>query len=390
MLHEIAAALTRKLGPPAERLPLWQRGAAPTYTWKIAGSSLTLHFRMSLSGLGPPRWQWADSGKDLVGIPDVTALISPPAAPARAALVDAKLRQREKAPVEELYKLLGYFHNQGDEKRPRGAIVAYSPGDLRVRELRDEEEGRVLSLGVDPARGVDDTAAFDAVAELLVEMLDEVDPGARAIAAGGAAGEEAISLVQERVVAALLDKARALPPGSLDPFRRLLEGQLPATWSALEPEVQVMLVSAEYFGATAPDGADHSGAVLGLCAACERILCGEGGLMKRMSEALPDHVRRPVTLGSVKLVHKARRPQGEAGQAIRAFLTNDVDAGIDDLLALASDLQHLNERRIAAAHTEVIDRERWQACRGLVLGHGDQDAPGLLARLAGVRSPTGA
>lgn len=390
MLHRIAAAVTRVLGQPSERRPLWQRGAVPTYTWKVGGSSLSLHFRMSLSGLAPARWRWAGSDDDLRGIPDVTAVISAPASPARAALVDAKLRQRKGDPVEEIYKLLGYFHNRGGEERPYGAIVAYSPEKLRSRALEDDDGGRVLSVGVDPARSHGDDPAFDAIAGLLVDLLDEADPGARAFAAGGAEGEEALALVQERVVKALLDKAHALVPGTLDPFRRLLEGQLPSIWDELEPDLQTMLTSAEYFGSTAPDGADHSGPVLGLCAACERLLCGEGGLMRRMASELPDHVNSRVTLGSVKLVNKARSPQGAAGQAIRGFLDAETSADIDELLALSSDLQHLNGHRIAAAHTQVIDRERWQVCRGLVLGRGDEEEAGLLARLLAIRAPAGA
>jgi hypothetical protein len=389
MLHQIAAAVERVLGPPAERRPLWERGELPTYTWKLGGSSLALHFRMSLSGLSVPRWRWADSGDDLKGIPDVTALISPPVSPPRAALVDAKLRQREKDPVEEIYKLLGYFHNQGGDAPSSGAIVAYSPQGMRNRELLDDDDGRVLSLGVDPARGDGDADAFDAIAKLLVDLFDKADPGARAFAAEGAEGEEAVAGIQERVVAALLDKARALPPDSLDPFRRLLEGQLPSIWEELDPELRTMLVSAEYFGATAPDGADHSGAVLGLSAACERLLCGEGGLLKRMKEALPAHVRSRITLGSASLVNKARRPQGAAGRAIRRFLETEVDADLADLLTLSSDLQHLNGHRTAAAHTAVVDRERWQTCQGLVLGRGDKEGAGLLARVLAVRAPAG-
>jgi hypothetical protein len=179
MLHQIAAAVTRVLGPPAERRPLWQRGTAPTYAWKIGGASLALHYHLSLSSLSASRWHWADSDEDLRGIPDVTAVVSAPGAPARAALIDAKLRQRERDPVEEIYKLLGYFHNQGGEAPPVGAIVAYSPAEMRSRELRDDGDGRVLSIGVDPARGDGDAAAFDAIAELLVDLLDEADPGAQ-------------------------------------------------------------------------------------------------------------------------------------------------------------------------------------------------------------------
>jgi hypothetical protein len=239
-------------------------------------------------------------------------------------------------------------------------------------------------------RGDADQAAFDAIASLLVDLLDKADPQARAVAASDVEGDEGVSLIQERVVETLLDKARALPPDSLNPFRRLLEGQLPSIWEELEPELQTMLISAEYFGSTAPDGADHSGAVLGLCAACERLLCGEGGLMSRMAQALPAQLHSRLTLGSAKLMNKARKPRSADGKAIRDFLEAEADFGIDELLALSSDLQHLNDYRIAAAHTKVVDRERWQTCQGLVLGRGDEEGAGLLARLAAARVVSGA
>jgi hypothetical protein len=389
MLHQIAAAVTRALGAaPTDRRPLWQRGPTPTYTWKLGGTSLRLHFQMSLSGLGTPRWHWADGEEDLRGIPDVIAMVSAPGSSERAALVDAKLRQRKGEPTEEIYKLLGYFHNRGEGgEPPRGAIVAYAPGEMRSRELEDGGSGRVLSIGVDPARR--DAAAFDALAALLVELLDEADPGARSFLAGAAEGEEALALVQARVVEALLDRAHALTPGSLDPFERLLEGQLPSIWDELEPQPRTMLVSAEYFGSTAPDGADLSGPVLGLCAACERVLCTEGGLLERLAIGIPEHVRSPVTLGAAILLKKAERAKHEEGKAVRAFLEAEAELDLEEVFALSSDLMRLNEHRRAAAHTDVIGRERWQTCQGLVLGRGDEEGAGLLARLLATR-PGGA
>lgn len=388
MLHRIAAAITRVLGAPAGRRPLWERGRDATYTWKLGGSSLRLHFQMALSGLALPRWRWADTDADFDGVPDVTAVVSAPGDAGCSALFDAKLRQRKGDPTEEIYKLLGYFHNRGDDDRPYGAIVAYSPGEMRIRELEAEGGGRVVSIGVDPARGDADDPAFDAIAALLVGLFDSADPGARAFAAGGAEGEEALALIQERVVEALLDRARALPPDSLDPFRRLLEAQLPTLWGQLEDDLQTMLVSAEYFGATAPDGADHSGSLLGLCAACERLLCAGEGPLARLAAGLPEHVRSPVTLGGAVLLKKAEKPKGEAGRAIRAFLETETSFDLDALFALSSDFFRLNDHRRAAAHTEVIGRERWQQCQGLVLGRGDQEGEGLLSRLINCQRPS--
>jgi hypothetical protein len=169
MLHQIAAAVTRRLGPPVEHRPLWDRGAAPTYAWKLGGTSLRLHFQLALSGLAEPRWKWED-GKPFDGVPDVTAVVASAGSGEATALIDAKLRQRDRQPTEELYKLLGYFGNRASGEPPCGAIVFYAPAGLESRKLLAEDGGRVLSLGVDPARGEADAPGFDALAGLLVDL----------------------------------------------------------------------------------------------------------------------------------------------------------------------------------------------------------------------------
>jgi hypothetical protein len=386
MLHQIAAALERRLGPPTERRPLWERGSAATYAWKLGGTSLRLHFQLALSGIAAPRWRWNDTDKPFDGVPDVTAVITAPGRAERVALVDAKLRQRDREPTEEIYKLLGYFNNRGEEQRQRGAIVFYAPARTHSRELGSAAAGRLLSLGVDPARDEEDLPAFDALAALLVELLDEADPEARSFAAG--AGEQGdVVAVQARVVEALLERARSLPPATLEPFRRMLEERLPAIWPQLGSEMQTILVSAEYFGATAPEEADLSGPVLGLGAACERLLCGEGSVMARLAEEMPEHVNSPVTLGSSMLLKKAQKPREQRDRAIRAFLEADPELEQEQVLALSSDLLRLNEQRIAAAHLKVVSRDDWKTCQGIVLGRGDERETGLLARLVETLGP---
>lgn len=386
ILHQIGKALERRLGSPAEYRPLWERGSAATYAWKLGGSSLRLHFQLALSGLSQPRWKWAD-GKALEGVPDVTAHVATARSGEAATLIDAKLRQRDIQPTEELYKLLGYFHNRDLTSKPYGAIVYYAPEGLVIKELLAEDGGKALSLGVDPSRYEEDSPAFDALASLLVDLLDRMDPDARLFGDGADQTDEAVTRVQERVVADLLARAQSLPPGSLDPYRHLMESQLPTVWPVLDDEIQTILVTAEYFGASAPGGADLSGPLLGLCSVCERLLCGPGALFDRMAQAHPSHVRSPVTLGAAMLLKRARKPRDETDHVVRSFI--DCDPGIDSngILQLAGKLLALNEHRRAAAHTEVILRERWQTGHGLVLGRGDIEESGLLPRLVAALSP---
>jgi hypothetical protein len=47
----------------------------------------------------------------------------------------------------------------------------------------------------------------------------------------------------------------------------MLSSTIPTTWPALDADLQTILVTAEYFGAAAPAGADLSGPLLGLSAA---------------------------------------------------------------------------------------------------------------------------
>jgi hypothetical protein len=387
LLHRLADALTRRLGSEPQRRPLWERGATATYAWKLGSASIRLHFQLALSGLSEPIWRRTSTKKPFDGVPDVTAIVAAPRSGEVVALIDAKLRQRDVSPTEELYKLLGYFHNRGPAPGPYGAIVYYAPESRVTDEYRTADGGLVLALGVDPARGVEDDVAFDALADALIAALDELDPGARSQTGGTEPGsEEQIARVQEKAVTDLLLRAQALPTGSLDPYWHLLRSQLPAIWDGLDDDIRTILVTAEYFGATAPEGADLSGPLLGLSAACERLLCGTDQLMDRLARAHPEYVRSPVTLGSALLLKRARRPREPYEQAVRAFIDSDPSTDSTALMAVAGEILDLNDHRRAAAHTEVVLRERWHRGHTMVLGSGDSATPGLLPRLVSALS----
>jgi hypothetical protein len=89
-----------------------------------------------------------------------------------------------------------------------------------------------------------------------------------------------------------------------------------------------------------------------------------------------------MTLGSAILVKGARKPKTPRDQAIRDFLLSDADVNGQQILDVCGRLIALNEYRRAAAHTDVILKDRWRAGHAAVFGTGDADDAGILARVA--------
>jgi hypothetical protein len=381
LLERLAAALERALGLAPQRKPLWARNATPTYTWKLATSSIRIHFQWALSQMSKPVWVRTSTGRPLDGIPDITVLLTTSLRGEAAVIIDAKLRQRDSGPTEEIYKLLGYLYNRGPDNTARGAIVYYAPEGLVRDTLRTTKGGVVLQLGVDPFRGSRDDVAFDDLAGMLIASLDDLDPKAREVGGSLQGGEENIGQIQAKAVSDLLVRAEQLPVGSLAPFFNILEQTLPSVWDKLEPDVRTILVTAEYFGATAPEGADLSGPLLGICAAVERLLCDEGRIFCRLQQHLPDDLHKPMTLGAAIIIKQARKPKTPRDHAIREFLVGDKDVNGQKVLDLCGRLIELNEHRRAAAHTEVILKERWRHGHAAVFGTGDTSDAGILAQV---------
>jgi len=93
-----------------------------------------------------------------------------------------------------------------------------------------------------------------------------------------------------------------------------------------------------------------------------------------------------VTLGSALLLKRARRPREPYERAVRAFIDSDPSTDSVALMAMAGEILDLNNHRRAAAHTEVVLRERWHKGHAMVLGSGDSATPGLLPRLVSALS----
>jgi hypothetical protein len=380
LLDRLAAAISRKLHLSAQQKPLWDRNSTPTYTWKLGTASIRLHFQWALSQLSEPVWHRASTEQPLDGIPDVTALVTAAFGGETAVIIDAKLRQRDGPPTDEIYKMLGYFQNRGAQQEDLGAIVYYAPKEIVLEILRNKTNGSVVQLGVDPSRGDRDNVAFDELARVIVTALEHLDP--EAMQTGHLDdSEDAAYLIQAKAVSDLLTRAGQLPSGSLAPFYNILEQTLPNVWDSLDEDVRTILVSAEYFGATAPEGADLSGPLLGICAAVERLLCNEGRIFHRLQQQMPEELNAPITLGAAGLIKRARRPKTPRDHSVSEFLlsANDVDG--QAILDLCGRLVGLNEHRRAAAHTQVILKDRWREGHAAVFGTGETDGAGILAHV---------
>ncbi|HMO00358.1 MAG TPA: hypothetical protein PKD59_13175 [Miltoncostaeaceae bacterium] len=386
MLDRLERALRPTLGEPIVR-PLWERGATPTFLWKQGLATVALHFQRGLSGgSAGTEWQRLDPPGPFEGVPDITVVVSTARSGESLAYVDAKLRQRDAHPTEELYKLLGYFDNTSSKAARRGAIVYYKPGGLAIETFQDKQpgpqQGRMLAIGVEPGSS-DHEAGFAQAGQLVQAMMSASDPEAFTGPASAAVPDEAqVAAIQEKAVADLQLRANTLVPGTLTPYRQMLSSTIPATWPQLDEDLRTILVTAEYFGAAAPEGADLSGPLLGLSAACERLLCGPGSLFTRVASQAAGILRTPVTLGTAAMCLKwCQKPLDADQRTIQALVHGEPDIDFRALIDLRSDLFTLNDYRKVAAHIELVSQGDYRDGRALILGSGDQAMPGLLARL---------
>jgi hypothetical protein len=391
-LKQLADAITKLIGQPANTQPsLARRGQAPIYSWSIGAGSLNLHFQPSLSTLTSEGvvWQYAGGTRQLHGFPDL-AVTSETITGQGLALFDPKLRQRTGAPTEEIYKLLGYFANLHYEKARIGAILYYSPGVPTDYKLVDGADGEIHAIGLDPETDPKSPYAVAAglalrsagLGDSAIELLAQPSPRDPAELA-----EHTASIRQAVAVDAMQQAAALLPQATtLDPIRRLTAGTLRAVWPRLSEQTRTMIVTAEYFGSAAPEGADHSGPLLGLAASVERLLHEQ--IFDRAAAMFPAQIRSGQTLGSC-LHHLNNALRGAADPEARAVahaISQQPNIDRQKLRNLLPDARAMNRRyRIPAAHAEVIDSDTWADGRQMIL----ESRQGLLVRLVDALLPDG-
>lgn len=382
-LERLIRSMTRHLGGLANGRLLLDRRQGPIATWMVGAVHVEVFFQAGLTAIdaGAPRWQYDPRQTDQAeptgwfgGVPDITVVVQHPGMPRTPVIVDPKLRQRKGVPGAEIYKIIGYFGNLGHGHPNRGAIVFHGPGAQRSYRIRDDGPGEIRALAVDPMdsaasdRQFDDLALFVTASVPLSIVLRAHGPGPQA--APGEV-EEWVDACQKQAVQELLDQP--LAAAALERATKGLRSNLLETWGRLDPDTQRILATAEHFGGEASLGMDHSGPLLGLASACERVLrlfvegIGVPGLgsltFGRMLRLLRDAATaRPSPLAQAVGEELDKRPVAKA-----------------DLVPLIDDLFELNrDYRIPAAHADVVEEEQWLAGRASMVVGDDAALPRLV------------
>lgn len=365
----VAAALNV---PEPEINPAWRR-SAPAYTFENFAGRFDVFFQRSIAAVDAShvaRWQ-KDGGRRLGGIPDIAVRARPAGADVRFAIIDPKLRQRDRLPAEELYKILGYIQNF-EIRPPVGAVLIYttSPDPVEPDVFRDGGGGTLMSIALNPAATPEDTAA--ALAPLVKVLLGLIDLEATSAVTGSDAtdesGDEQAEGVVDGVRLAMASWAQS-HLAEIAPSRDRIETLVGSErWQALSADVQVMMATADLVGHQLDPAADFSGPVIGMCAAVEHLI--HHVLVTPVVGADKARERQMRTLGAVlDAVELATREKG--GPIPRDIASTMRTAGIDvgAVAALMGFWRRMNTAfRVPAAHRQVLTKSDWQQLYRLVMG----------------------
>lgn len=379
----LANQITANIGAPVGPLrSLAARNRGPMFVWNVGGGTLRLYFQPSLGALTAGGVVWSyDGGGDLRGFPDL-AVTADTFTGRSLALFDPKLRRRSASPTEEIYKLLGYFGNLHHDKPPIGAILYYSPSLPTDRKLTSAAGGEIHAIGLDPELSLDQQ--FSAAAGLAVRITGLGETSLTLLRESAAdkndEGAEHAAEVRQAIAVDMMRRAASvLPAASLAPTRKQTAATLQSVWARLSDEAQTMIVTAEYFANTAPDDADHSGPLLGLAAAIERLL--REAIFDPAAAESPGVLPPGQTLGScLRTLDLALRNHTDpVARAIRGTLQRRPQIDQQQLRAIVPAAQAMNRNyRIPAAHAELVFATTWAQGREVIL----HPSNGLLPQLA--------
>jgi hypothetical protein len=197
-------------------------------------------------------------------------------------------------------------------------------------------------------------------------------------AAESARAENEAGVVQATAVRTLVadgEVVRLAQPAAMLATENNLHRLLDPFWPELGEDIQKMLITAEYFGDQVPVGFDHSGPVLGLFAACERLT--RDRLFTPSAAVLGAEFRR-VTFGEAGETLR-RLPNWRWGRehALRNWASRQSGVDIEALGRCGRAMLTVNKWRIAAAHAVLVDKETWDKSHTIILGA----SGGLLAQL---------
>jgi hypothetical protein len=285
----------------------------------------------------------------------------------QVAVLDAKYRSTgDRATAESLTEVQLYLQAYGQS----GAMILYPPSTTQGPwASHDVTDGRfrLIEMPLRPGAG------------LIAHMQQVVVPGVMSLMAPTAAARQAGRARDEELGDEVTTAAgqRAAVETLLTATENHLRRSLPGTWDLLGDEIQRMLVTAEYFGDQIPEGYDHSGPVLGVFAACERLITDR--IFVPLQRDHPAEFHR-VTLGQAAYYLKATsKSRGDlAVRLVRAFIAQDNQLDGPKLAKCGGVLLGINKWRQAAAHSRLVDKTTWDAAHRAIIGEGS----GLLHRIA--------
>ena len=371
-LGAIGRGLADALNLPEPAInPAWRR-KAPAYTFENFAGRVDVYFQRSLSSVDPAhtaRWK-KESGRRLGGIPDIVVRARPAGAEPRYAVIDPKLRQRDRLPAEELYKVLGYLQNF-DVRPPVGMVLIYTTSaEVAAPDLfRDGAGGTLMSVALNPAapHGVI-SAAVDAVVGIVLGLIDLETHGAHAADSGDGDPDSIAEGVVEAVRSSMVSWGHG-HLGEITPSRERIETLVGTDrWHALADDVQVMMATADLVGHQLDPAADFSGPVIGMCAAVEHLL--HEVVVSPIAVADANRLRQMRTLGALlDAVDLACQGKGGALQRdIEAHMrTSRLDTAA--IGALMPAWRRMNKAfRVPAAHRQVLTKSDWQHLYRLIMG----------------------
>ena len=370
--HELAAALY--LPEPSIHLA-WRR-TAPAYTLDAFSGRIELYFQRGLSGIDEmhaARWT-EDDGRRLGGIPDIVVKARPTIGDTRFAVIDPKLRQRNRLAAEELYKVLGYLQNF-NVMPPTGAVLIYttSTETAGFHLFRDGQGGTLIQVALNPSAPAPATAsALDVLVRTVLGLIDYRLPEAQQegpVPAETETEEDRTEQVINDISSSLMNWGQ-VHSGEIASSRERLEALVgEECWRSLDDDAQLMMATADFVGHSAlPSDAEFSGPVIGMCKAVEYLL--HASLIAPVVGSDAAREKQTRTLGAaIDAIEVACRSQGnQLHHDIRARL---VANGIDpsDVLNLILPWHKLNtDYRVPAAHRQALRKPSWQRLYHMLLG----------------------
>lgn len=351
--------------------PAW-RGRMPAYRFDTFSGSIELYFQRGLRSISAEHvahWSRED-GRLLGGIPDIIAKTEPTRGDSRLAIIDPKLRQRDRLPADELYKILGYLENF--EIRPAiGIVVIYttSISDTVPNVFHDSQGGTLISVALNPSAppSMTDKALY-VVVRTILRLIDYDVPATLNPAHTENGDDDQTEQSIEQIRRSLLAWGSA-HLGDIASSRERMESLVGSErWNSLDDDVQVMMATADLVGHNLDRIADFSGPAIGMCAAVEHIIHA-----RILSPAIGNNAawqRQIRTLGAgIDAIEAACRSQGN--YLHRAIIQHIVGSGItpNDVLALIDPWRRLNrDYRVPAAHRQVLSKTSWQQLYRLLFG----------------------